>query len=92
MFYVTEYTPGYLPEDDDPALFETLDDARVYASDLLSRLLDFIYEGQMDDPEPAGFTVSGSFQDDRSVIVYDKARMHDLGRVIEIVEEELPLD
>jgi hypothetical protein len=87
-YVVIENTPGYLPEDDDPATFETIEEARVYASDLLSRLLDSIYESQMDDPEPVGFTVSGSFQEDLSVIVFDNARMHDLGRVIEILREE----
>jgi len=87
MFMVIESTPGYLSEEDDPAVFGSLDEARVYASDRLSSLLDHIYEGQeFDEGEPAGFTVSGSFQDDLSVIVYDLARIHDLGRVIEIVE------
>jgi len=87
MFVVIENTPGYLPEDDEPASFDTIEDARVYASDLLSRLLDSIYDGQMfGDDEPAGFTVHGSFQEDLSVLVYDNARQHDLGRVIEIVE------
>ena len=82
-YVVIESTPGYLPEDDDPAVFDDLDEARVYASDRLSSLLDHIVEGQDGDE---GFTVHGSFQDDRSVLVYDKAREHDLGRLIEIAD------
>lgn len=50
VYVVIENTPGYLPEDDDPATFDNIEDARVYASDLLSRLLDHIYEGQSLDP------------------------------------------
>lgn len=92
-YIVIENTPGYLPDDDDPAVFDSLDDARVYASDRLSRLLDHIYEGQLDSvsgaEEPEGFTVDGSFaQGDLSVWVTDKSRSHDLGRVIQIVESE----
>jgi hypothetical protein len=88
MFIVIENTPGYLPEDDDPATFDSIEDARVYASDRLSSLLDFIVEGQMDEEPPSGFRVEGSFQDSMSVVVYDNSRIHDLGRVIEIVESE----
>jgi hypothetical protein len=86
MYMVIENTPGYLPEDDDPAVFDSVDEARVYASDRLSSLLDFIVEGQSFDEEQPGFTVDGSFQTDLSVWVTDKSREHDLGRVIEIVE------
>ncbi len=89
-YVVVENTPGYLPEDDDPATFATLAEARVYASDLLSRLLDTLYDSQMlDEDPPPGFTVHGSFaQEDTSVLVYDNSREHDLGRVIEILEEQ----
>jgi len=90
---VTESTPGYLSEDDDPAVFDDLKDAMVYASDRLSSLLDFIYEGQEamglrpDGNAEGGFaTVNGSFADSMSVLVYDNSREHDLGRVIRIVE------
>jgi hypothetical protein len=87
---VIENTLGYLPEDDDPATFELESDARVYASDRLSRLLDHIYEGQIADERDEGFTVIGSFaQGDMSVLVYDNSREHDLGRIIVIMQEEL---
>jgi hypothetical protein len=93
VYTVIESTPGYLPEDDDPATFDNIEDARVYASDLLSRLLDHIYEGaeiagELPEDGSLPFEVSGSFTEDMSVIVYDKQREHDLGRVIEIVESE----
>lgn len=87
-YVVIENTPGYLPDDDDPATFETLEDARIYASDLLSSLLDHIWEGYSDDPEALIPEVSGSFQSDLAVFVTDPNREHDLGRVIEIVEAE----
>jgi hypothetical protein len=93
-FVVIESTPGYLPEDDDPVTFEDITDARVYASDLLSRLLDHIVEGWEDvdetDEEPHAFTVAGSFAntDCFSVFVDDCSRKHGLGRVIEIIETE----
>ncbi len=90
-YVVIENTPGYLPEDDDPATFEDITEARVYASDLQSRLMDHIFDSQcLDETEPPGMDVSGSFADSDcwSVIVYDKSREHDLGRIIEIIEDE----
>ena len=87
MFVVVENTPGYLPEDDGPATFEDETDARVYASDLLSRLLDSICEGDEDGYETAyaALRIEGSFQTDDCVYVTDSRREHDLGRVIEIL-------
>lgn len=87
MYVVVENTPGYLPEDDDPATFENIEDARVYASDLLSRLLDHLVDCE-DDPSEAfaALNISGSFQSDLCVYVTDSRRAHDLGRVIEIIE------
>jgi len=87
-YIVIESTPGYLPEDDDPAVFDSVDEARVYASDRLSSLLDSIYEGQIYGTTDGyvGWKVIGTFQADRTVVVYDNSRQHDLGRLIEIVE------
>lgn len=95
-YIVIENTPGYLPEDDDPAVFDSVEDARVYASDRLSSLLDHIYEGQEaeglkpDGNAEGGFaTITGSLQDEIPwVVVYDNSREHDLGRVISVVESE----
>jgi len=86
MFMVIENTPGYLPEDDDPAVFDSVDEAREYATEQLDRLIDHIAEGQDFDDDANGWTVIGDFAEgDLSVVVYDGARSHDLGRVIEIV-------
>ena len=88
-YVVVENTPGYLPEDDDPGRFATLDEARVYASDRLSDLLDHLYEahGLHEDSGGLPFRVVGSFaQGDDCVIVYDLTRTHDLGRVIDIID------
>ena len=81
-YVVTENTPGYLPESE-PVEFEEQDEARVYASDLQSRLMDEIFD--------AGGTpvVSGSFaQEDTEVHVHDASRRYDLGRVISVTEAE----
>ncbi len=86
-YVVIENTPGYMPEDDDPAVFDNEADARVYASDLLSRLLDSLCDGDPDGYEGAyaALVISGSFQTDDAVHVTDSRREHDLGRVIEIM-------
>jgi len=90
QYTVIESTPGYLPEDDDPAVFDELSDALVYASDRLSNLLDHIYDGQVygTDEGYTGWKIVGTLQDDHSVVVYDNSRTHDLGRVIAVVEYE----
>ncbi len=93
-FVVIESTPGYMPEDDDPATFEDITEARVYASDVLSRLLDCVVEGwegiEETEEEPHAYTVSGSFADTDcfSVFVDDCSQRHGLGRIIEIIEDE----
>jgi hypothetical protein len=83
QYIVIENTPGYLPEEDDPATFEDLADARTYASDRLSSLLDSLL---WDTDDLSVLSISGSFQEDRSVYVTDTRRAHDLGRVIEILD------
>lgn len=88
MYVVVENTPGYLPEDDDPAKFDDLGEAREYAKERLESLVEFILEGQDYEYGEDGVDVSGDFSDDTSVYVSDKARTHDLGRVIEILEVE----
>lgn len=83
-YMVIESTPGYLPDDDHPATFSDLSEARVYAQDLVCEICDEIYEGE------AGlegcFTIEGSFQEDLSVTIYDRSKTHDLGRVVEIID------
>lgn len=84
MYVVVENTPGYLPDEEDPATFVNLEDARVYAADRLSSLLDYLLE--VDDDDISVLSISGSFQEDMSVYVTDSRREHDLGRVIEILQ------
>ncbi len=40
MFMVIEYTPGYLPESDDPPEFEELDNAVEYVNDRVDEYLE----------------------------------------------------
>jgi hypothetical protein len=82
-YVVIENTPGYLPDEDEPAVFSDLESARTYASDLLSSLLDHLL---YDTDDLSVLNISGSFQEDRSVYVTDTRRAHDLGRVIEILD------
>jgi len=89
MFMVIENTPGYLPEDDDPAVFDSIADALGYAEERLDSLIDHIMEGQSFDfveGDVPGVNVVGELSFDKGVVVFDNSREHDLGRVIEIVE------
>jgi hypothetical protein len=43
-YIVTENTPGYLPDDDDPATFDDLGEAREYAAELIDSYGEYIYE------------------------------------------------
>ena len=84
MYVVIEYTPGYMPEDDDPF---TTDD---YAEAVMK--LNEAADGYREDPD-GNFTVTyglASRDNLAAVLVTDNDKSHDLGRVIEIVEEEDP--
>jgi hypothetical protein len=78
MYVVTENTPGYLPNDDEPAVFETLAGARSYARELVEQLRD--YHAELDE---ACTVCVDSRTAPRSWYVVSH-REHDLGRVIEI--------
>lgn len=80
-FVVIENTPGYMPDDDDPATFEDRESAVHYLRDEVERLCEHILEG---DGDPH---VVWSEERD-SAHVTDSTREHDLGRVFEIHEEE----
>ncbi len=72
-YVVIENTPGYLPENDDPATFEMFEDAYAYAVELAHELEDEGYE----------------ISEDLSVgQIYAERSPTDLGRVIEIVTAE----
>lgn len=80
QYVVVENTPGYMPEDTDPGVFDSLEDARVYASDLLSSLLDdYVQASEEDDAGKAyaRLSIQGSFQEDRTVYVVDTGRAHE---------------
>ena len=88
-YIVIESTPGYLPEDDDPAVFDRISDAIEYAQERLAALIEHIEDGQSFDfveGEIPGVRFMGELSYDKAVVVYDNSREHDLGRVIEIVE------
>lgn len=71
MYVVIENTPGYLPEDDDPATFERREDALVYLSDRLSSYLNALCDADIE------FAIS---QGDGWYFVTDMQNEHDLGR------------
>lgn len=78
---VIENTPGYMPDNDDPATFEDLDAAKAYLAEEVERYCDFVSEGDG--------TPSVSWADDReSAHVVTTEHEHDLGRVFEIVQQE----
>lgn len=82
-FVVIESTPGYLPDDVDPATFETLTAARAYARELVAQLRDYHAE--------VGDTCSvrvDSRSAPRSWYVTRNNWSHDLGRVVEIHDDE----
>lgn len=84
-YIVIENTPGYLPDDDDTAEFETLADARSYARDLVEQLRDF--HAQVDE---TCLVRVDSRSAPRSWYVRrgGEAGRNDLGRAIQIVESE----
>ena len=79
MFVVIINTPGYLPEDDDPPLFEDRADALEYLQDEVERHCEWLDE--IEEP----FSVHWSRELD-SAFVKQTARTHDLGRSFEIHE------
>jgi hypothetical protein len=78
---VIENTPGYMPDDDDPATFDDRTDAVHYLRDEVERLCEHIQEGEGDP------FVSWTEERD-SAHVTDSTREHDLGRVFEIAQQE----
>ncbi len=83
QFIVIENTPGYLPEDDDPATFALLEDAQRYAAELAQDCADSWNDSREDDATLA--TVSREHETLWRIV---SDAPHDLGRVVEI----LPLE
>lgn len=86
MYVVVENTPGYLPEEDEPATFEDQASAREYLRERVEDYCDFLAEGY-DYREGYEPTVWWS-EDLTYAQVYDPERIHDLGRAFEILESE----
>jgi hypothetical protein len=74
-YVVIENTPGYMPDDDDPATFDDYKEACEYVRELVERLMDHISEG---GGEPAA-----TFGEDHAFVT-DMSREHDLGRSISV--------
>jgi hypothetical protein len=83
MFVVVENTPGYLPEDDFPAEFVDFSAAVEYASRLARDIADSLY-GYADERE---YAVSIT-REHRALWRIVSDMPHDLGRVVEIIEDE----
>lgn len=80
-YVVIENTPGYLPDDDDPATFDDWRDALRYMVTLVRESRDFSIEGGAD-------IVGWVDRDDGCAYLTDEGRPHDLGRYFEIVETD----
>jgi hypothetical protein len=83
-FVVVNNTPGYLPEEDDPATFDTRKEAIAYLVDEVARYCQHLEE--VDEL----FRVNWSDDMDEALVEH-LDREHDLGRVFEILmaEEEV---
>lgn len=81
-YVVIENTPGYLPEEDEPATFEDIASAREYLKEQVERYCDFIAEGS--DAEPNVWWDTELTE----AFVTDPTREHDLGRVFVIAAIE----
>lgn len=81
-YVVVENTPGYLPESDAPAVFETPEQAREYLKDEVERYCDHLVAGSEVEPNV--------WWDEELTEAYvvDPSREHDLGRVFQILTAE----
>ena len=94
MYVVIEFTPGYLPENDDPPVFDQWNEAVNYVLAERQRLFDddFGYEQHECEKCSGCFMLDvGEFEQDR-FIYYDNRKIHDLGRIVQIAPYEEELD
>ena len=82
MFVVIGNTPGYLPEDDDPATFDDYGDAVAHLNELAQEYID-----DADGEYEVEYGIA-SGDNLAAVIVHDKSKIHDLGYVIQIMRDE----
>jgi hypothetical protein len=81
-FVVVEFTPGYLPDEDEPAEFDDYSAAVEYLNERAAEYAD--------DPDASYRVEYGIASSDNlaAAVVHDDEKMHDLGRIIEIVRAE----
>ena len=94
MYVVIEFTPGYLPENDDPPIFDQWNEAVNYVMAERQNLLDDDnnYDILDEGKGPIEFMLDvGDFEED-GFIYFDKRKMHDLGRLVVIRPYEEDLD
>ena len=78
---VVENTPGYLPENDEPGIFEDLEDAKLALREDVQRFTDHLDE--VEEPYEVHWG-----EDGMQAYVTQTEREHDLGRVFEVVPSE----
>lgn len=93
MYAVIEFTPGYLSEDDDPPIFDQYQEALNYLIEKREELFreDWAYSyppEHLEDKYPPTFELEVEDIVDGQFTYYDKRKMHDLGRIVEIVPVE----
>ena len=82
MYTVIENTPGYMPEDDEPFV-GTWDECCEVMDDEIARMVEQGYT--VTHNEGVGFRLAGGTR--QTWLASPDASAHDLGRVIEIVED-----
>lgn len=81
MYVVIENTPGYMPDNDDPATFDQREEAVAYLREEVERYCEHVREGEGDP------CAAWSEERDEAHVV-DATRPHDLGRYFAIHEQE----
>lgn len=82
MFVVLENTPGYLPEEDDPPVFEAYADAVAYLNE---RCKEYAQDPDANYRVETGYASSGNYA---AAMVWDDDKTHDLGRSITVEQCE----
>lgn len=85
MFVVVENTPGYLPEDDDPATFETFEEAERHAMELVGEIVERAYDEGAETVIPRLVHVEREHGTLWRVVWNEP---HRLDRVVEIIEDD----
>ena len=78
---VVENTPGYLPENDEPGVFEDLEDAKLALREDVQRYVEHGWE--VGDNPGVSWSEDGTYAYGVST-----TREHDLGRVFEVLATE----